>query len=147
MRRAALPLLLLSLSGCLDSLFESLPQEPPFPTGASFAYTATSFRFDTMLVGTITVLPADSGRFTGTWVLSWAPGVDSSSWSGLLAGEGSVTGFIRGTNASISLMHADTLRRIVMYAGADSAGWTGTWNYYDSLVARRGGRFTARLIP
>ena len=147
MRRAAVSLILLALTGCLDSLFESLPQEPPFPTGASFAFTATGFRYDTMLVGTIVALPADSGRFTGTWELRWVPGADSTAWAGLLSGEGTLAGVISGASASVSLIHTDTLRRIVMYAGPDSAGWIGNWNYHDSLIGRRGGRFTARFIP
>ena len=147
MRRAAVSLIFLALTGCLDSLFESLPPEPPFPTGASFALTATGFRYDTMLAGTVVALPADSGRFTGTWELHWVPGADSTPWAGLLSGVGSVAGSISGASASISLIHTDTHRRIVMYAGPDSGGWTGYWNYHDSLVGRRGGRFTARMIP
>ena len=148
MRRSPLPFLCLALTGCIGSLFESLPEEPPFPTGASFAYTAATYRYDTLLVGTITVLPADSGRFTGTWSLHWAPGADSTAWSVLPTGEGTLTGRITGpTQASVDLIGADTGRHILLGAFSDSAGWSGRWNYRDSLSGRPGGSFTARLLP
>lgn len=140
-------MVLLALSGCLDSLFESLPPDPPFPTGASFAFTSTTYRLDTVQVGTIVVLAADSGRFTGTWELAWAPAADSTPYPGLISGQGTLRGSIQGSQAAITLFGTDTTRRILLGAFADTAGWYGGWNYERDSLRRRGGRFTARMFP
>lgn len=147
MRRAAVALTLVTLTGCLDSLFESLPQEPPFPTGASFAFTSTTYRLDTLQIGTIVVLAADSGRFTGTWELAWAAAADSTPFPGLISGQGTLRGSIQGSQASIILFSADTTRRILLGAFADTVGWHGGWNYERDSLRLRGGRFTARMFP
>lgn len=145
--RAVFPLFLLALTGCLDSLFESLPPAPFFPTSASFAITSTSYRLDTVQVGTIVLFAADSGRLTGTWDLGWAPSVDSTLFPGLISGTGVLTGSVRGSEASITLFGADTLRRMTIFAYADTIGWGGSWNYQTESARRRGGRVTARLLP
>lgn len=147
MRRAGISLLLIVLTGCLATLFESLPEEPPFPTGASFTYISTTYRNDTLQIGTIAVVAADSGRFTGTWELAWPAGADSTRYPGLPNGRGSVVGVTTGAEAFIDLIDADSLGRILLHAYADTSGWRGSWNYQRDSVSRRGGVFTARMLP
>lgn len=147
MHRARSPFLLVLVTGCLGSLFESLPAEPSFPTAASFAITSTSYRSDPVQVGTIVLFPADSGRFTGTWALDWAPSVDSAYYAGLISGTGILKGAVRGSEASITLFGTDTLRQITIFAYADTIGWSGSWNYQTESTQHRGGWFTARLLP
>jgi hypothetical protein len=147
MRRAALSLILLALTGCLDSLFETLPSELPFPTGASFAFVSTTYRDVPVQVGTIDVLAAEAGRFTGTWELTWSPGSDSTIYPGLHGGRGTVEGTIFGSEAAIDLVGGDPVGTIHLGAIPDSLGWSGGWNYRPDSTVRRGGRFTARMLP
>jgi hypothetical protein len=140
-------MVLLALTGCFDSLFDTLAPEPLFATGASFAFTSMGYRADTLLVGTIDVLTADSGRFTGTWDLHWSAGADSTQYLGLRSGHGAVDGTLGNGEASMDLVPTDSVGRLRLHAFADSLGWDGGWIYQRDSLFRRGGRFTARLLP
>lgn len=114
----------------------------PLP-GGELRYQASTAQGVPLLAGSLTLVAHDDSTVTGSWVIRWAAGADTTTPVGPQVGSGTLSGR-RYADGSLELnlnpLYADN--NVLLSARPVAAGLAGDWTWSGIAGPLATGRFT-----
>lgn len=107
-------------------------------------YTAYNLQGAPLLAGTLHLTVHDDSTVTGTWVIDWVAGSDTTSQVGPQVGHGTLSGsaLADGTvELNLNPLYADN--NVYLSAAVAAAGFSGLWSWSGFAGPLAHGRFQA----
>lgn len=110
-------------------------------------YTAFSLQGAPLVAGTLHLTVHGDSTVTGTWVIDWAAGADTTAQVGPQVGHGTLSGsaLADGTvELNLNPLYADN--NVFLSAAVVAAGFSGVWSWsgFPGVLSR--GRFSASYV-
>jgi hypothetical protein len=134
-------LLLIGLAGACST--DGVGLRGPLRSG-EVHYSAMSARGTPLLVGSLRLLAHDDSSVTGTWVINWVAGADTTTPVGPQVGSGTLSGRQYGDGSvalNLNPLYADN--NVVLSAAVTTAGLSGQWTWSGIAGPITNGRFSA----
>ena len=111
--------------------------------GGSYRYLAFDSAGTLLLEGQLVLAPLDISTLTGTWVIQWAPGADTTQPVGPQVGSGLVHGVPAGDRRHLSLTPGLADNNVDLLAGVQEGDLAGVWAHSIITGPHSGGSFQA----
>lgn len=109
----------------------------------SLRYTADGPSGAQALAGRLVLSFPDDTTVSGSWVISWVPGADTTALVGPQVGSGTLVGSRLGDTLLLQLNPENADHNVGLRAVRTRAGYRGTWEWVTFAGPRTRGGFTA----
>ncbi len=133
-------LVLLLLAACAEG-----PSVEPAALNGGYRYSAATTGGEPLLTGRLALAFPDDSTLSGTWVIQWAPGADTTLEVGPQVGSGDLVGTRRGDTLLIQLNPTNADDNVTLRAAPGPGGYHGEWQWITITGPRTGGSFAAVL--